>query len=126
MSRLNGKHILLVEDESLIALDLQSELKDEGARVSITPSVAATLIALQALKFDAAVVDHALQDGDGSEICTQLLKRGIPFFTYSGHIQITGPCRDAVHLTKPAAPGEVSNLLCTLLSSSSARPEPIE
>jgi len=114
MQKLQDKRILLVEDESLIALDVMNELQGEGAAVSVVPTVTAALIAIQSAPIDAAVVDHALQDGDGSEVCRKLHEKQIPFVTYSGHLQLSGECQMAPHVSKPAVPGEIAQAIARL------------
>ena len=52
-----------------------------------------------------AILDHALGDGDSSLLCTRLTERGIPFLIYSGHATVGGACKDALHISKPAAEG---------------------
>ena len=51
----------------------------------------------------AAIVDHALSDGDRTNLCVRLNERNIPFLMYTGMEKVTeGPCKDAPHLEKPA------------------------
>ena len=52
-----------------------------------------------------AILDHALPDGDSSELCARLKERGIPFMIYSGFTTLEGPCAGAMHIAKPAAEG---------------------
>jgi len=48
----------------------------------------------------AAVLDHALGDGDGSLLCAGLKERDIPFLIYS-----SGECKGAPQVYKPAKSG---------------------
>jgi hypothetical protein len=47
----------------------------------------------------------------------RLKQRGIPFMIYSGHATIDGPCAGALHLNKPAAPGELIGAMESILSA---------
>lgn len=49
-----------------------------------------------------AILDHALGDGDSSQLCKRLTERGIPFMVYSGYAHVDGACKDALHIQKPA------------------------
>ena len=52
-----------------------------------------------------AILDHALGDGNSSLLCQRLRERGIPFMIYSGYDTVEGPCKGALHISKPAAEG---------------------
>ena len=51
------------------------------------------------------LLDPSLGDGNSSLLCQRLKERGIPFMIYSGYDAIEGPCKDALHISKPAADG---------------------
>ena len=61
------------------------------------------------------MLDHALDDGDSSELCARLKERGIPFMIYSGYERIEGECKGAPHVNKPARDGELVAVMETLL-----------
>ena len=44
----------------------------------------------------AAIMDHALADGDSAEVCARLTARGIPYVSYSGYDPVKGASRCAV------------------------------
>jgi CheY-like chemotaxis protein len=81
---LAGRIILVIEDESLIALDIQETFKDAGARTIFARTVSAALVAIQEPGLSAAIVDHVLGDGDSTAICERLKEMKVPFITYSG------------------------------------------
>jgi DNA-binding response OmpR family regulator len=56
------------------------------------------------LPLSAAVLDHALNDGDASQICARLDERDIPFVIYSGYDYVEGPCSEGEHVRKPVRP----------------------
>ena len=51
--------------------------------------------------------NHSLGDGNSSLLCARLTERGVPFLIYSGHTTVEGPCAGALHINKPAKPGEL-------------------
>jgi DNA-binding response OmpR family regulator len=107
---LAGRVILVIEDEPLIAIDIKQTFEDAGARVIMASTIAAALVAVEEPGLSAAIVDHALGDGDSSEICDRMRERKVPFVTYSGFADLAGDGAHAV-ITKPTTP---SVLLATI------------
>jgi DNA-binding response OmpR family regulator len=99
---LKGRLILIAEDEALIALDLTLAFEDEGAWVIRARSLNEALLGVEDRALSAAILDHALSDGDSTKVCSRLNERNIPFITYSGHDYPRGPCNGGVHVRKPA------------------------
>jgi hypothetical protein len=63
----------------------------------------------------AAVVDHALADGDTRSICRYLKRRRVPFVTYSGFQNPDlGNC-SGVYIAKPNPPEVVVETIAELL-----------
>lgn len=85
---LAGKRCLVLDDEYLIALDIQQILESAGA-ASVT-SLGNAADALEALgngpKFDLAVLDFRLNNADVGSIAVaaQLSEHGVPFIFLSG------------------------------------------
>lgn len=100
---LEGRSILIVEDEPLIVLDITSALEQTGAEITSTNSLKQALTLVEHDGLAGAILDHALPDGNSTELCIRLTERSVPFLIYSGFQHIDeGPCADAPHLTKPA------------------------
>jgi PAS domain S-box-containing protein len=101
---LKGKRVLVIEDEPLVAMDLESSLTAAGCEVVGT---AGTLREAQALcadaQCDAALVDVNLAGQPVDELAATLTKRNIPFAFVTGYGRDALPqgFRDAVVLTKP-------------------------
>jgi PAS domain S-box-containing protein len=101
---LKGKRVLIVEDEPLVAMDLESSLTAAGCEVMGT---AGTLREARALcadaQCDAALVDVNLGGQPVDELAAALTKRNIPFAFVTGYGRDALPqgFRDAVVLTKP-------------------------
>ena len=111
-----GRVILVIEDEPLIALDIQQAFEDAGAKTVSARTISAALLAIEAPGLSAAIVDHALGDGDSSELCQRLKERKVPFVTYSGFAHLEGACAGAQHVNKPASPAVLVATVTGLLA----------
>jgi DNA-binding response OmpR family regulator len=100
---LTGRLILIAEDEPLIAFEIMQGFEEEGARVIMARTLAEGRRAVEDPALSAAILDHALTDGDTSPICERMKERNIPFVTYSGYDDLVGACREGVHVNKPAS-----------------------
>lgn len=80
-------HILVVEDEYMLAVDLRNELRDAGAIViGPEPSVTRALTRISAeARIDVAVLDVTLGDEEVYPVADALASRGIPFLFASGY-----------------------------------------
>ena len=116
---LEGRAILVVEDKPLIALDITQALEAAGAAVTTTNTLKHALILVEHDGLCGAILDHALGDGDSSLLCSRLTERGIPFLIYSGHATVEGACKDALHVSKPAAEGALVTALEGLIRGAS-------
>jgi DNA-binding response OmpR family regulator len=76
---------MLVEDEALIAMDLEDVFRDQG--YDVTGPFALCRDALAALTAglpDVAVLDATLRDGPCLDLARELRRLGVPFLIYSG------------------------------------------
>jgi CheY-like chemotaxis protein len=99
---LRGCSILVVEDEPLIALDIVTALELAGAHATTTTTVRHALILVEHDGLSAAIMDHALGDGDSTRLCDRLKARGIPYVSYSGFGPVEGAGENSLHISKPA------------------------
>ena len=77
---------LILEDEALIALNLQDELQDAGyAVVGPFTDCSAALDWLRTATPDMAILDATLNDGSCHSVAAELSRREVPFLIYSGH-----------------------------------------
>jgi len=110
--------VLLLEDEALIALNLQDELQDAGYEVAGPfTACAAALEWLQTVTPAMAILDAALTDGSCREIALELTRREVPFLIYSGHHEDCEFLAEFHHITwieKPV-PSEVLVRACRQL-----------
>jgi DNA-binding response OmpR family regulator len=119
MSRpLEERSILIVEDEPLIALDLETAFERVGANVITTSTLRAAMALVDKENLSAAVLDHALGDGNSSHLCERLHARGIPFVIYSGFPRTEGGYQHVPHVSKPASPEVLVTTVLNLLQRS--------
>ena len=82
----HGQRVLVVEDEWLIASEVEQELNEAGfAIVGPVGSVASALAAIEAGQIDAAVLDVRLQSEDSYPVAERLQERDIPFLFITGY-----------------------------------------
>jgi DNA-binding response OmpR family regulator len=102
---LEGRSILVVEDDALIVMDITQQFEATGAALTTTNTLKHALILVEHDGISGAILDHALGDGDSSQLCARLKERGIPFLIYSGFKTVGGAGADALHIDKPARDG---------------------
>jgi DNA-binding response OmpR family regulator len=99
--------VLILEDEALIALDLQDELRDAGYEVAGPfTTCAAALSWLEMATPDTAILDAVLKDGPCREIALEVSRREVPFVIYSGYHEDRELLAEFPHVTwieKPVA-----------------------
>lgn len=120
--------ILVVEDETLVALQLQGDLEDEGHEV-VGPAMSLE----QGLKLatqepiDAALVDVRLGRETSAPIADTLLARRIPFAFATGYTDVTmlpDHLRQVPKLGKPYVKGDMRRILKHLIAQGRAVPKP--
>lgn len=116
-AELAGETILIVEDEPLIALDLQTTLESAGAEV-ISASVDQAGLAVAGRTFSAAVLDARPGSSDHRPIARQLRQANVPFLFYSTHApEDVTTVRGAPVVLKPERPQEIVAAIALLLRS---------
>ena len=96
--------VLVVEDESLVALDIESMLEEMGCKVvASVPRLVKALDLASRLDFDLAVLDINLAGEVVYPLAFRLAARGIPFLFSTGYSTSTLPpeLRDRPILKKP-------------------------
>ena len=69
-------HVLVAEDNDLVAGAMRVLFEETGHRVSTTPSIAATVTVATTEPVDLLLLDLGLADGDGLQVLAQLKERG--------------------------------------------------
>ena len=98
--------VLVIEDESVIALDVVDRL--EGAGAEVAPPVSTEQESLQVIedgKFDCALLDGNLHGRPVTEIAAALTRRKIPFVFITGYGRAGLPdtFKQAPMLSKPVS-----------------------
>jgi DNA-binding response OmpR family regulator len=92
---LQGKRILIVEDDALFAEALAANLEDSGCKVAgPVANLAQGLRMAERNKLDGAILDIEIEGGTCFPIARQLQGRGIPFVFLTG-------------LDRPSVPAEL-------------------
>ncbi len=118
------QRIFLVEDDKAIAKNLILLLHSEGFTVTHAPTWGDALTTLAGNKFDLALIDISLPDGNGFTVCTEIKEtQDIPviFLTASGDEAsvVTGLNMGADdYITKPFRPRELIARIRTALRKS--------
>lgn len=108
------RHVLVVEDEPLLALDLADELSRAGFDVlGPATTVASALGLLEVGRCDAAVLDVLLGNELSAPIVLRLQALRIPFVVITGYSseQLSPEFACAVVLSKPARAEELISTL---------------
>lgn len=118
---LSGKSVLLLEDQALIAMDLEETLLKLGASsVALIPTIPAALEELVRKTPDCAVLDVNLAGETSIEIADRLINQGIPFIFATGYrdtIMIPDRFKHVPVVQKPVTASALSDKLVTALHS---------
>ena len=79
-----AKTILVVDDEALIAMDIQSQLEDLGHKVLTASDLAEAIAIVRRVSVDLAVVDWHLRNEVSAPLIDLLKERQIRFVVCSG------------------------------------------
>jgi CheY-like chemotaxis protein len=118
-TRLQGRSILVLEDEALVRLDVTSILRGSGARVRSAQSVEDALLAIQTETLSAAVLDLKIHDGDCSEVVDRLAERGVPMIFHTGYAtaHVSSKWPGVAVLGKPVTPTQMVDAVAELLAA---------
>ena len=112
---LNGMAVLLVEDQSLIALDTEALLRRLGAPdVRLSPDATHAILTLGSFRPDAAVLDFNLGDETSERVADHLTAMGVPFVFATGYgdsVMIPERFRQVPVVRKPASAASLTSRL---------------
>ncbi len=100
-----GYSLLIVEDEPLLLMDLESEFAGTGANLTVTSMLHHAMILAEHDGISAAILDHAIGRESSSCLYDRLFERGIPFVIYTGFDVPEKDRKGGVLIPKPARPG---------------------
>jgi DNA-binding response OmpR family regulator len=111
--------ILIVDDEPMIAIDLESVLLDAGFEIAgIAGNLEKALSIVESGVFDVAIIDANLNGVSAAPIAVAMAARGLPFLVLSGYAleQLDKALRAGGYLQKPANPAQIVKVLNQMVS----------
>ena len=125
------RHVLLVEDEELVALAMADELRAGGWTVigpATTLEQAQAIVVSGDIPLDAAILDVHLQGRWVHTLAEELDRRGVPFVVCTGYEMVDpdGRFASAPMIVKPIAPHRLGETLDALLNRSAPVQPPLE
>ena len=119
-----GRAFLVVEDDALLLMELESILQDAGAEiVACCRNVTDGLTAVEQKPLAAAILDVRIGQGTIAPIARRLSNCGTPFLCYTGQVEndpALAEWSDHTVLTKPARPAAIVAAVVHLLEHSCA------
>ncbi|MDF1728606.1 MAG: response regulator [Sulfitobacter sp.] len=99
----DNKRIMIVEDDALIAMDLEDELSDRGFDPVVASNIPAATRLLDSEALTFAVLDMHLKSETTFALANELRRRDLPFVFLSGNdiSALPDDLKDAKVLTKP-------------------------
>jgi CheY-like chemotaxis protein len=113
---LQGRLILVAEDQPLVALDIADSLTKAGASVLSAATLQEGLRLAEHPQLSAAIVDIRLGEHDSVALCIRLTQRRIPFVVYSGYAEVPAECQAGVVVSKPAENDTLVGALAQMLA----------
>ena len=111
---LRGRRVLIVEDEMLIAMELEALITEAGCMVcGPALSVGQALTLLNCTQPDVAILDANLNGEDAAPIAAALSARGVPFVIVTGYAAAHMNA-ELQHLPRLDKPVDHARLICTL------------
>ena len=118
--QLSGVRVLVVEDDALMAMDLEATLAEAGAViVGLCQTLDAAIARADADDFAVAVLDFGLGSETASPVARRLANRGVPFILYTGksrHEPSLAEWRACPIVEKPASSRALVSAIRTVLS----------
>ncbi len=118
--KLTGVTVLVVEDDPLLAMDLETTLAEAGAVVvGLCHTLDEAMLRADGADFVVAVLDFGLGSDTVSPVARRLFDRGVPFVLYTGksrHEPSLAEWRDCSIVEKPASPRTLLSAVRTALA----------
>ncbi|HXE24316.1 MAG TPA: response regulator [Roseiarcus sp.] len=111
--------VLVVEDDPLMAMDLEDTLADAGAVVvDLCRTLDEAMARANGDDFAVAVLDFGLGTDTASPVARRLVRRGVPFILYTGKSSGDPSLAEwaCPIVQKPASPRELVSAVRTVLS----------
>lgn len=121
--KLAGRRVMVLEDDVLIAMDMEDFLIGEGCQVvGPVSNVERALEQVETGKLDGAVVDLNLRGELSVPVIEALKSRGVPVVVCSGYAELTGVremLKDVPIVPKPCDFAALSRLLAERFTQTS-------
>lgn len=119
----SSKLVLIVEDEALVAMEMERRVLGLGyAVLGPTPTVAQTQALLDRTMPDVALLDVNLRGEMASPIARRLKSAGVPFALVTGYARLTLDDPDLATAQKLSKPVTDAGLATTLRNLLAAQP----
>lgn len=116
---LDGRHVLVVEDESLVSMLIEDMLEDLGAAsITVAANIGVALARLEVGAFDFVVLDLSLAGVLTYPVADTLRSRAIPFAFATGYgaIALAQGYEGETALHKPFTAEDLTQVIEKLLS----------
>jgi DNA-binding response OmpR family regulator len=122
---LNGARVLVVEDDYLISMNLESTLAEAGAEIAgVSRTVKDALALAKQNGVAAAILDFRLGCETVEPVARQLSRRGIPFVFYTGQLEaehlLGSEWPGCKILRKPSRPQAIVSAIAGVLAPTDA------
>ncbi len=114
---LTEKKVLIVEDEAMIAFELEDVVMSRGANAAVCLDLETALEKVEAGEFDVAILDYNLGGRTVLPVADTLQRRGIPFLfntAMADFVNLSARYNGALVCRKPANEAELVRLLVKL------------
>lgn len=115
---------LILEDEPLIAMSVEDDLRAAGFAIATVASCKDAHAWLDDNRPDVVIVDIELHDGPSHAVVERLVSDGIPFVVHSGDVAdalVGTPFERGIWLSKPSL---LEDLLASIRKATSDSPQP--
>lgn len=122
---LTEKKILIVEDEAMIAFDLEDVVRSRGAKAAVCLDLESALRKAEADEFDAAILDYNLGGRTVLPVADALHRKGTPFLfnTAMAEFEDLSARYNGAHVCrKPANEAELVDILARMTRKAAPRP----
>ncbi len=82
---LSGLHILVVEDEVMVAMMLEDMLADFGCHVALASNITRALAAIRDRPLDGVLLDMNIHGQQTTAVAEELVGRSVPFLLVTGY-----------------------------------------
>ena len=89
--KLDGSHLLILEDEPIIAFGLEDMLVEQRAQVTLATALDEAFGHLEGGSYDCAILDVNVRGEKSYEFAAALRERGIPFIFATGYGECAHP-----------------------------------